>query len=134
MEKHKPHETSSNSRKIIKYIMIGISALTFVSATSIPWSVLTFKEITLSLIGLLFINGFLFWSYHILYVWKQRILEYLELKYNVKIVVNTAGSFNIVGDAGIMTRLSINMQILFYFLLGMTGPLALFIGVLLLFR
>lgn len=127
MEKQKPHETSAKTKKTIKFILIGISALTVISTISMPWNALTFKETIFSLMGLLFINGFLMWSYYILFIWKQRLFEHLEQQYNVKIVPSTAGSFNIIGEVSLMTKLIINLKILSYFLFGMTGPLVLIV-------
>lgn len=126
MEKNQPHEVSAKTRKKVKYIMFGISALTLVSAIFMPWSFLTSKEIVLSLMGLLFINGFLIWSYFIQFVWRQQIFNYLECKYNVKIVVRTAGSLTIIGEVSIMTKLFIHLLILSYYIIGMIGPLALY--------
>lgn len=129
MEKQQSHEVSAKSKKTIK-IMFGISALTLVSAIFMPWNFLTAKEITISLMGLLFINGFLIWSYFIQYVWRQRLVEYLEHKYKVKIVGNITGSHSVIGEVSIMTKIFIHIQLLSYYIVGMIGPFALFIVVL----
>ncbi|WP_188462677.1 hypothetical protein [Bizionia arctica] len=134
MEELKPHETSEKSKKIIRIVLIGISTLTIISAISMPWDVWTSKETVIAMLSLLFINGFLLWTYHILFVWKQKILEYLERKHKVTIVTNTSGSFNIEGEVSLITKLFIHIQILFYYILGMVGPLALFISALIWYR
>lgn len=134
MEQQQPHETPPKSKKYIKYILLGISILTLMSAISMPWSTFTDKEITISILGLLFVNAFLVWLYKIQYSWKEKILHYLERKYKVKIVWNLAGSFSIVGDVNMLIKLAINLQILFFFIVGVAGPLAVFIGFLFLIK
>lgn len=134
MEEHKRHETPEKSKRIIKFILIGISALTLISSLSIPWSTFTPKETIISLLGLLFINGFLLWSYHILFVWRQGVFEQLELKHEVKIVGNSSGSFKIDGDVNPITKLILTIYIFSYFIIGMLGPFALFVGALIWLR
>ncbi len=113
--------------------MIGMSAISILSSISLPWGMFSSKEIVISLMGLLFANGFLVWLYYILFVWRQRYFEFLEDKYKINIVGNPGGSFNLIGDLSILTKLIIHLQILGYYVIGILTPLALFLVVVIMF-
>lgn len=134
MEEHKPHETPEKSKRTIKFILIGISILTLISSISLPWSTFTSKELLISLIGLFFINAFLLWLYHILFVWRQIVFEKLEQKHKVTIVGNASGSFKIDGEVSSLTKLILTIYIFSYFIIGILGPFALLVGSLIWFR
>lgn len=131
MKEHSPHKTPEKSKKIARYVFIGLSLISIISCISLPWRNFTAEEVKISLFGLLFINFYLVWSYCILFVWRQHILDYLEQKYKVKIVAQLAGSYSIVGDIPLLKKLTVFIQVFLYFFLGMLFPFALFlIGIL----
>ncbi|MBL1278972.1 MAG: hypothetical protein COA33_001775 [Fluviicola sp.] len=125
---NKPHQTPEKSLKIVKFVMMGISALAFLSAFSMPWSAYSKKETTLAILTLVFINGYLFWTYKLIYVWKKRFLENLEHNNNVEIVAQIGGAYKVLGNVSFVKKLSIQLKILLYFGLGMIFPLVVGIG------
>lgn len=128
MTTDRPHKTTDKNIGVIKFVLFGISILTFLSAIFIPWGLLTKKEIIISFLVLLSINGFLLWLFYLQYRWRQLLLQRLERQYKVEIVARASGSYAVEGDVSFLKKFSILLLLFSYFLIGILSPIALLVA------